>query len=83
MTHDFHDIYVFKDKQFSVGIDRVTGKYYVSFLEVTSNRRAEFEVYFELPGGAPEAFDVDMSDLDTFVAQCRKGLHADLKIDTL
>lgn len=80
MTHDFHDLYVSREKQFSVGIDRATGKHYVSFLEVTANRRSEFEVYFELPSPLTDHMEANSARIEEFVNQCRQGLHADLRI---
>ena len=82
MTHDFHDLYVSREKQFSTGIDRATGKHYVSFLEVTANRRSEFEVYFELPDPYAAYLEADPAQLESFVSQCRQGLHTDLQIST-
>lgn len=80
MTHDFHDLYVSREKQFSVGIDRATGRHYISFLRVTANRRSEFEVYFELPEIYAELISTEPEKLESFVNQCRQGLHADLQI---
>lgn len=80
MTHDFHDLYVFREMQFSVGIDRATSKHYVSFLQVTANRRSEFEVYFGLPDTYEEYVGTDPAKLEEFVNQCRQGLHAELQI---
>lgn len=80
MNHDFHDLYVSRKKQFSVGLDRITGKHYVSFLQVTANRRSEFEVYFELPSSYVELATADPTQLEIFVNQCRQGLHAKLQI---
>lgn len=81
MPHDFHDTYVSREKQFSVGIDRATGKYYVSFLEVTSNRRSEFEVFFQLPTSHLACAVANPDQLEEFVDQCRQGRHANLRID--
>lgn len=80
MSHDFHDLYVSREKQFTVGIDRATGKHYVSFLQVTANRRSELEMYFELPEIYVELIATDPIQLETFVNQCTQGLHADLQI---
>lgn len=80
MTHDLHDLYVSREKQFSLGIDRLTGKHYVSFLEVTKNRRSEYEVYFELPSLLIDSLEGGPARIDEFVNQCRQGLHAGLRI---
>lgn len=80
MTHDFQDLYISTEKQFSVGIDRATGRHFISFLRVTADRRSEFEVYFELPEGYGEPTSNDPEKLERFVNQCRQGLHADLQI---
>ncbi|MGC4062138.1 MAG: hypothetical protein QM749_15350 [Aquabacterium sp.] len=80
MAHDFHNLYVSREKKFSAGIDRATEKHYVSFLEVTANRRSEIEVYFELPIPQVELLEDDSTQLEDFVNQCKQGLHADLQI---
>lgn len=80
MDRDLHDLYVFKEKQFSVGIDRSSGKHYVSFLQVTANRRSEFEVYYELPETYLGHIDAASPELEEFVNQCRQGLHAALQL---
>lgn len=80
MAHEFVDLYVAKERQFSVGIDRATGMHYVSFLQMTANRQSEFEVYFELPGIYAELAATDPARLESFVDQCRQGLHAALQI---
>lgn len=80
MTHDFHDLYVSREKQFSSGIDRSTGKHYVSFLEVTPNRRSEYEVYFELPSSLIDHLAGDPAQIEEFVNQCKRGLHSGLRI---
>lgn len=80
MDRDLHDLYVFKEKQFSIGIDRGSGKYYVSFFQVTTDRRSAFEVYYELPEAYLGYIDAASPELEDFVNQCRRGLHVALQL---
>lgn len=79
MDHKFVDLFVSREKQFSVGIDECLNKYYVSFPVPTANRLCEYEVYFELPLELQIYVKANPLSLEPFVIDCRCGKHFDLK----
>ena len=80
MSHNFIDSFISREKQFSVGKDSISGCYYVSFLQVTENRRSEYEVYFEVPSRLIHLAKNDPIQLEQYVHECRRGEHFELKI---
>jgi hypothetical protein len=80
MNHEFIDLFVSKEKQFSVGQDSISGVYYVSFPQITNNRQSELEVYFEIPSKWIDIAKSDPAQLEWYVDECMKGEHFGLKI---
>jgi hypothetical protein len=78
MKHDFHDTFISREHQFSAGVEKITGKHYVSFTVTAPSRRIEYEVYYELPATHTNGGNYDPRQLLEFVDQCRQGLHENL-----
>jgi hypothetical protein len=65
----FNDTFVNKDERFTIGIEEVTGKYYVSI--PVSNRLVDYDEYYEISIESYELFLRDSSAALNFVERCR------------
>lgn len=66
----FKDVVVSKAGRFSIGVEEVSGKYYLSI--PVSNRLADYEEYYEI---TREEFDMFVRDIELandFANRCRK-----------
>ena len=65
----FGDVFVNAAERFTVGVEGVSGRYYVSF--PVRNEFAEYEEYYEIDQGQFELFQRDLSAALEFVTACR------------
>lgn len=69
----FKDIYFSKEKYFAVGVEEVSGKYYVSI--PVSNSKADYEEYYWIDADAYEAHKSDLGQLEYIADECRNRLR--------
>jgi hypothetical protein len=67
---EFHDRFVSRGQRFSVGVERRSGRYYVSV--PVANRRVDYEEYYEIDSRMYEQFLADTSEALSFVERCRR-----------
>jgi hypothetical protein len=80
MTERFQDRFVSRDHRFSLGVDRRTGRYYLSTPISGINRAAEWEAYFAISEDQFHRFQADPASADGFTEDCRMGRNARLLI---
>ena len=69
MKYNFIDVYVSKEKRFSIGRESNTGKYYLSF--PVRNQLAEYEEYYEISKIEYENFLINTDKIDILLSRAR------------
>lgn len=72
----FEDIYFSKECRFSVGIEKESGKYYLS-IPVT-NEMVDYEEYYEISEYQFDSYQKDTSLAADFLKECRSRKNDDL-----
>lgn len=78
MPSKFNDVLVNEVERFSLGIEEVSGRCYVSF--PVRNDYAEYEEYYEIDRARFELFQWDTAAALAFVATCRNREQDELLI---
>lgn len=65
----FTDMHVFRDEKFSVGIEEVGKKYYISI--PVSNPYVDYEEYYEINDAQFHACPANIEELKEIAAKCR------------
>jgi hypothetical protein len=79
--HDcFKDVFVSRERRFSLGIDQDTGGYYLSTPVSGRTAAAEWEAYFSITAEQFARFRTDPSAADDFTEDCRMGRNRQLLI---
>lgn len=66
----FSDRFVSREQRFSIGVEVISGRYYVSI--PVANRRTDYEEYYEIDTTMFEAFLDDTGKALNFVERCRR-----------
>ena len=66
----FQDVFVSREHMFSVGIEKESGRFYVSI--PVSNGMVDYEEYYEIDRATFELFKRDPNAALPFVMRCRK-----------
>ncbi|WP_025130782.1 hypothetical protein [Pseudomonas sp. PH1b] len=66
----FNDLFVNREEMFSMGIEEVSGQYYVSF--PVSNGMVDYEEYYAIDRATFELFEQDLQAALEFVTRARK-----------
>ncbi|MHC5787126.1 hypothetical protein ACYT86_14030 [Pseudomonas idahonensis] len=66
----FNDLFVSREEMFSMGIEEVSGQYYVSF--PVSNGMVDYEEYYAIDRATFERFEQDLQAALEFVTRARK-----------
>jgi hypothetical protein len=74
----FRDIVISVDKRYSIGIESISGRYYVSI--PVGNGLADYEEYYEIAEDQYHLFLHDKEAAIDFVDACRRREHDDLLI---
>lgn len=74
----FNDIAISRENRFSIGVEEISGKYYLSI--PVSNQYVDYEEYYELSKDMFESFKADMDSALNFVQQCRERKKDNLLI---
>jgi hypothetical protein len=65
----FRDILVRKEERYSIGVEELTGRYYLSI--PVANNLVDYEEYYEINKEEFDAFNVSVVAAAEFVQQCR------------
>jgi len=65
----FRDILVRKEERYSIGVEELTGRYYLSI--PVANNLVDYEEYYEINKEEFDAFNVSVVAVAEFVQQCR------------
>lgn len=65
----FEDLAVFRESKFSVGVEKDSGKYYLSI--PVSNGVVDYEEFYEITKDEFELYSKDPSNASEFVRRCR------------
>lgn len=76
----FEDSFISREYRFSLGIDRETGRHYLSTPVSGVNRAAEWEAYFAISEDQFRRFRADPAIADRFTEDCRLGRNVRLLI---
>lgn len=66
----FNDLFVNREEMFSMGIEEVSGQYYVSF--PVSNGMVDYEEYYAIDRATFELFEQDLQAALEFVTRARQ-----------
>ncbi|MBJ2182087.1 hypothetical protein EKA85_20375 [Pseudomonas veronii] len=66
----FQDVFVSREHMFSVGVEKESGRFYVSI--PVSNGMVDYEEYYEIDRATFELFKRDPNAALPFVMRCRK-----------
>ncbi|MFJ3485582.1 hypothetical protein ACIPL1_19650 [Pseudomonas sp. NPDC090202] len=66
---NFVDMYVNREERFSIGIEKVSGKFYVSF--PVRNDMIDYEEYYEIDRAQYDLYQKDPNAALVFVTRCR------------
>jgi hypothetical protein len=75
----FNDIKVDRANRFAIGIDELSGKYYLSI--PVSNQYVDYEEYYEISVSAFRAFESDMTKALGFAQDCKERKNDHLLIE--
>jgi hypothetical protein len=65
----FRDLHVCQTERFSIGVETISGKYYLSV--PVANQFVDYEEFYEISQSEFAAFSANMCDATGFVRQCR------------
>lgn len=71
----FRDILVRKEERYSIGVEELTGRYYLSI--PIANNLVDYEEYYEINKEEFDAFNVSVVATAEFVQQCRNRKQDD------
>jgi hypothetical protein len=71
----FNDLFLSKEKYFSVGIEEESGGYYVSI--PVSNQKVDYEEYYRIEKTLFDKYKSDLSQLEFVAEECRKRIRDD------
>ncbi|MBH8610715.1 hypothetical protein ACX3YC_16360 [Pseudomonas mohnii] len=71
----FRDILVRKEERYSIGVEELTGRYYLSI--PVANNLVDYEEYYEINKEEFDAFNVSVVAAAEFVQQCRNRKQDD------
>lgn len=74
----FDDLLVSREHRFSIGVEELSGRYYLSI--PVSNSLVDYEEYYEIDKDAFERYQSDVSAALPFVERCRQRKADDLLI---
>lgn len=74
----FEDHVVVKQERYSIGLDRETGQFFISF--PVSNGLVEYEEYYSLDEEAYRGAMTALARISDFVSECRDRKHDDILI---
>jgi hypothetical protein len=66
---NFESFIIFRKERFSIGIEKDSGKYFVSF--PVFNGMVEYSEYYEISNQEYAIFNKDIEQLREFVAKCK------------
>jgi hypothetical protein len=69
------DIFIFKDKRFTVGIEEDSGRYFISIL--VANQFVDYEEYYEISKDIYLNCPNNVDALENIANRCRKRLNDD------
>jgi hypothetical protein len=70
VNHRFRDVHVSQAHRFSIGIEELSGRYYLSI--PVSNGLVDYEEYYEIDRAAFDRYRSDPDDALPFVIQARQ-----------
>ena len=71
----FQDIYVSKEKRFSIGIEKSSGKYYISI--PVSNSYVDYEEYYEISKDIVDQYPKNIDKINKLVSEYRQRKRDD------